>query len=90
MGKSDLGCATDEELRASVAKIKAGWDIYSTVNYLQFEYMHEHAQIAPDVFLTTWADGSRIVTNYGKQPFVFENMTVGAEDYALLKGAKVK
>ena len=88
MGKSDLGCATDEELRASVAKIKAGWDIYSTVNNLQFEYMDEHAELAPDVFLTTWADGTRLVTNYGSKPYAFEGRTVAAEDYALLKGAK--
>ena len=88
MGKSDLGCATDEELRASVAKIKAGWDIYSTVSYLQFEYMDEHAELAPDVFLTTWADGTRLVTNYGSKPYEFEGQTVAAEDYLLVKRGK--
>ena len=50
--------------------------------------MDEHAELAPDVFLTTWADGTRLVTNYGSKPYAFEGRTVAAEDYALLKGAK--
>ena len=84
MGEHDLGCATDEELAKSVAKIKAGWDIYSKVNHLQFEYMREHEELAEDVFLTTWEDGTRIVTNYGSRPYVFEGCAVGAENYAIV------
>ena len=85
MGEHDLGCATDEELAKSVAKIKAGWDIYSKVNRLQFEYMREHEQLAPDVFLTTWEDGTRIVTNYGSAPYAFEGRTVAPEDYLVVE-----
>lgn len=85
MGKSDLGCSTDEELRASVAKIKAGWDIWSTVNHLQFVYMDRHDRLADNVFMTTWENGTRLVTNYGSVPYVFEGRTIAAEDYLLLK-----
>ena len=85
MGKSDLGCSTDEELRASVAKIKAGWDIWSQVNHLQFVYMKRHATVAPDVFLTEWEDGTRLVTNYRTTAFDYNGTSIGAEDYLLLK-----
>ena len=84
MGKSDLGCATDEELRASVAKIKAGWDIWAPLSHLQFEYMRRHAQLAADVFLTEWEDGTRLVTNYRTSPYTFEGRAIPAEDYLVL------
>ena len=46
---ADRGCVrkegeTDEELRASVAKIKAGWDIWAPLSHLQFEYMRRRAR----------------------------------------------
>ncbi len=85
MGKSDLGCATDEELRASVAKIKKGWDIWSQFNYLQFEFMKKHEKVAEDVYLTEWEDGTRLVTNYRKDAFTFEGKNIAAEDWLLLK-----
>ena len=84
MGKSDLGCATDEELRASVAKIKAGWDIWAPLSHLQFEYMRRHARLAADVFLTEWEDGTRLVTNYRTSPYMFEGRAIPAEDYLVL------
>ena len=84
MGKSDLGCATDEELRASVAKIKAGWDIWAPLSHLQFEYMRRHARLAADVFLTEWEDGTRLVTNYRTSPYTFEGRAIPAEDYLVL------
>ena len=87
MGKSDLGCATDAELRASVAKIKEGWDVWSKVNHLQFEYMKRHAKVAEDVYLTEWEEGTRLLTNYRKEPFAFEGATIAAEDFLLLPGA---
>lgn len=47
--------------------------------------MDFHDEIAPEVFLTVYSDGSRIVTNYSKKPFVYNGQTVAAEDYKLLK-----
>ena len=85
MGKSDLGCSTDEELKASVAKIKAGWDIWSQVNHLQFVYMKRHATVASDVFLTEWEDGTHLITNYRTTAFDYNGTSIGAEDYLLLK-----
>ena len=42
MGDGDLGCATDAELAASVAKIKEGADVYAKLSPLQYEFMEEH------------------------------------------------
>ncbi len=30
-------------------------------------------RLAENVFLTTWGDGTRLVTNYGDAPFDFES-----------------
>ena len=46
--------------------------------------MREHEELAEDVFLTTWEDGTRIVTNYGSRLYVFEGCAVGAENYAIV------
>lgn len=85
MGDSDLRCGTDKELVDSVAKIKAGWDIWSTLSDLQLEFIRRHARVADDVFLTEWENGARLVTNYRREPFVFEGRTIAAEDYLLLR-----
>ncbi len=64
MGKEDLTCATDEELRWSVGKIKEGYDRYLLLRHLQLEYIEEHAEIAPKVFRTTYANGESVVCDY--------------------------
>ena len=37
------------------------------------------------VFITTWSDGTRLVTNYGAAPFDFEGRAVAPMDYALVE-----
>ena len=83
MGEGDLSCATDEALAASAAKIREGCDLWRPFARLQYEFIDGHERLADGVFLTTWSDGTRLVTNYTDAPFVFEGQTVGALDYAL-------
>jgi len=85
MGDSDLGCATDEELVRSVAKIKKGWDIYAQVNHLQFVYMKDHAEVAPNVFRTTYENGERLYVNYTDAACATADGAVGAMDWKLVK-----
>ncbi len=85
MGMTDLRCDTDEALRASVAKIKEGWDLWRPFVRLQYEFMDGHDRLAPGVFLTTWGDGTRLVTNYASVPFDFEGRSVGPSDFLLLE-----
>ena len=83
MGDGDLGCATDAELAAAVAKIKEGADIYARLSRLQFEFMEEHDSPADGVWRTTYSDGTRVYVNYGNAAAVVDGVTVPPEDWIL-------
>lgn len=68
--------------------VKTGYDEYQKSKYLQLEFMDFHDEIAPDVFLTRYSDGSEIVTNYTKKDFKYKKGVVRPMDYALFKPAK--
>ena len=85
MGDSDLHCGTDEELRASVARVKAGWEVYRQLNHLQFVYMDDHAEIAPGVWRTSYENGEKVLVNYNKAAVVVEGVEVPAEGWTLLR-----
>ena len=83
--QGDLSCATDADLVASVAKIRECCDIWRPFARLQFEFMDGHERLVPGVFLTTWGDGTRLVTNYGPVTFTFEERNVLPLDFLLLE-----
>ena len=84
MGKEDLTCATDDELRAGVAAIKRGYDEFERLSDLQFEFMDDHRLLAKDVSLTGYSNGTRVIVNHGETPYVFENATVPPGDWRRL------
>ncbi len=65
--------------------IKEAYDEYQNAKYLQYEFMDDHREIAPKVFLTTYSDGSRVVTNYNNADFNYQGRKVGAMDYIIIK-----
>ena len=81
MGKEDLTCATDEELRAGVAAIKRGYDDYEKLSDLQFEAMVDHRQLAEHVFMTEYANKAKVVVNYGDLPFDFNGTEIPPNDW---------
>ena len=81
MGKNDLGCGTDEQLKWSVARVKEGADLYARFVRLQYEQMTDHARPAPGVSRTTWSDGTRLYVNYNPTPVTVEGVAVPAEDW---------
>jgi hypothetical protein len=83
MGDGDLGCATDEELARAVAKIKEGADVYAALSHLQYEFMHEHEEVAPGVWRTSYDNGERVYVNYTDKPFTCADGTVDAEGWRL-------
>ena len=84
MGDEDLGCATDEELKRAVAKIKQGYDVYQRLKHLQLEFIESHEKLAPGVFRTGYSNGESVVVNYTKRPFARGGVAVGAEDWTLV------
>ena len=87
MGKEDLTCATDDELRAGVAAIKRGYDEFEKLSDLQFEFMDDHRLLAKDVSLTGYSDGTRVIVNHGEAPYVFEGATMPPGDWIRLPPA---
>ena len=86
MGNEDLGCATDEELKASVAKIKEGYDVYQRLKHLQLEFVESHDELAPGVYRTGYSNGESVVVNYTDKPFDFNGSTVAAGSWRLVGG----
>lgn len=85
MGEGDLSCATEEELRQSVAKVKLGYDEFNTLSPLQLEFMEQHEMVAPDVFRTAFSDGSEIITNYRSEAYPYKGTTVQPMGYSLFR-----
>ena len=83
MGKDDLACATDAQLKASVAKIKAGWDVYSRLSHLQYEFIADHLRVAENVWKTAYANGESIYVNYGTTDACVEGVNIPAQDWRL-------
>jgi len=70
--------------------IKAAYDEYQPMKYLQYEFMESHDELANDVFRTTYSDGSEVVCNYSDKAFVYRGETVNSTDYKLIKPAFLK
>ena len=85
MGNSDLTYKDKADLERSVAAVKRGYDAFKEWEYLQFETMEQHDKLAEGVYCSTYSDGSRVVVNYGKEPFTFEGKEVAAENYLIIK-----
>ena len=69
-------------------RIKAAYDEYQPMKHLQYEFIHKHEQIADNVFLTVYSDGTEFITNYNKTPFVYKGVSVSGEDYKMLSPKK--
>ena len=48
------------------------------------QFMVDHQQLAPNVFETTYANGTKVIVNYSRQRFATGNIAVGARSYAVI------
>ena len=85
MGDVDLTSGTDEELATSVRKMKEGYDEFAKLQPLQYEFLESHEQLAPDVFRSTFSDGTEIVCNYSDQPFTYRETLVEPLTYGVFR-----
>lgn len=53
---------------------------------VQDQFIIDHEQLAPQVFVTTYENGKRVIVNYGSAPFVSGGLRVEAESYAVEGG----
>lgn len=69
LGKEDLVCDTEEQLKYSVSKIKEAYDEYNEYAYLQTEFIEKHEEIQPGVFDVTYSNGDTVRADYNKKTF---------------------
>ena len=84
MGNVDLTYKDKADLERSVAAIKQGYDLFKQWEHLQFETMEQHDKLAEGVYCSTYSDGTRVVVNYNKEPYVFEGVEVAGENYSII------
>ena len=85
MGEIDLRCATDEELKQTAAFVKKGYDEFEALSDLQFEFMEQHEQLAPNVFRTAFSNGAEIICNYTDSDYVHKGQTIAPNRYRLFR-----
>ena len=85
MGVTDLRCQTQKELHESGDALKRAWDEFSKLKHLQLEFMDSHEEIAKDVFVTRWANGDEIVSNYSDKDYEYRVETVKPMKYAFIR-----
>lgn len=66
-------------------KVAEAYKEYKQLAYLQLEFMENHKEIAPNVFLTVYSDGSKTVVNYNKSDYNYKGETIKALDFKLYK-----
>lgn len=61
-----------------LAPMKRMYDAWQPLKHLQFEFIHEHKELSPQVFATCYENGEELVTNYSARPFAYRGCTVAA------------
>lgn len=69
---------------ADVPRIKRAWDEFVPVRHLQKEMMTRHDEIAENVFVTEFGEGSKIVSNYNKAPYNYKGTQIKPISYILI------
>ena len=61
---------------ADLKPIKAMYDRWQALKHLQFEFLDDHAEIAPGVFRSRYSNGEEVVCNYTDKPFAYRGKSV--------------
>jgi hypothetical protein len=67
-----------------VAAIRKGCDHLAEYGHLQYEFMEDHCELAPQVFRTVWSDGTELICNYTDKPYAYKGVNVEPEGYKYL------
>lgn len=74
---------TDPLKIENLKKVKAVYDEYQPMSYLQLEFMEDHRELSKDIYLTVYGDGSEVVTNYTEKTFEYRGKKIAAKDFGL-------
>ena len=85
MGENDLTMANKTDLERSVAAIKKGYDEFQTLQFLQYEHLDDHFEVAKGVKCSVYSDSTRVVVNYNAEPYIFDGKEIAAESYLIVK-----
>ena len=85
MGETDLTFNDKRDLERSIAEIKKGYDEFQTLQFLQYEHLDDHFEVAKGVKCSLFSDGTRVVTNYNSEPYTFEGKEIAPEGYIVIR-----
>lgn len=69
LGKEDMICDTDEQLKSNVEKIANAYNEYKKLSHLQYDFIEKHIKLENGVYKTTYSDGTSIIVNYNDNTF---------------------
>ncbi len=74
LGKEDMVCDTDEQLKYGVSKIKEAYEEYKSLMHLQTQFIEKHREVAENVFEVTYSDGTIIKVDYNTNNYsIYKN-----------------
>ena len=85
MGETDLTYKDKADLERSVAVIKKGYDEFKTLQHLQLCHLDDNYELAKGVKCSHYSDGTRVVVNYTKEPYIYQGQEVAPESYIVVK-----
>ena len=71
--------------RKDLPYVKKMYDRWQPLVHLQHEFIREHVEIAPDVFVTRYENGEEVVCNYAKDAIDYRGRSVPSMDYVLVE-----
>ena len=71
-----------------VTPVKQAYDDYKRLSHLQYCFMDDHCELAPDVFLTRYSNGEELVTNYSDTPFDYRGVSIAAHGNRLMEASE--
>lgn len=85
MGAQDIRCGTEEELSIAAEAIQKAYETHRTLSYLQYEFLEDHAEIAPGIMRSVFSDGTTIFCNYTSEEYKIGDTVVPPMDYYVVR-----
>lgn len=67
----------------NIDRIAKAYKEFQSMAHLQLEFIENHIQLADGVFETSYSDGTKVIVNYNKKIFKYNNIEIPAEDYVV-------